>query len=58
VIGSVRYFNPASAGPRRFNYPVSAGILEKRRREWTVVHVALDERSVGALGQFMNQMSR
>jgi hypothetical protein len=58
VLGGVRYFNPASAGPRRFSYPVSAGILEKRRREWTVMHVALDDRSVAALQHHMNQLSR
>ncbi|HSP13747.1 MAG TPA: metallophosphoesterase family protein, partial [Thermoanaerobaculia bacterium] len=28
VIGGVRFFNPASAGPRRFDYPVSVGIVE------------------------------
>jgi uncharacterized protein len=54
VVGGVRFFNPASAGPRRFDYPVSVGIIEGER----VVHVALDERSVAALTRRMNQLSR
>jgi hypothetical protein len=54
VIGSVRYFNPASAGPRRFDYPVSVGIIEDGR----AVHVALDDRSQEALRTRMNQLSR
>lgn len=58
VVGGVTYFNPASAGPRRFNYPVAVGLLETRGPEWKAMHVALDERSVGALDTFMNQMSR
>jgi putative phosphoesterase len=58
VVGGVRYFNPASSGPRRFNYPVSVGLLEKKNGSWNAIHVALDERSVDALGTFMNQMSR
>jgi putative phosphoesterase len=57
-VSGVWYFNPASAGPRRFNYPVSVGILEKRDGSWMAEHVALDERSVDALEKFMNQMSR
>ena len=28
VLSGVRFFNPASAGPRRFDYPVSVGMLE------------------------------
>lgn len=55
-VGSTLYFNPASAGPRRFDYPVSVGLLEKRGREWKAMHVALDERSVEALSRRMNQM--
>lgn len=55
-LGGVTYFNPASAGPRRFDYPVSVGYLETRGKEWTVAHVALDDRSVDALKQRMNQM--
>ena len=56
VVGGVRYFNPASAGPRRFDLPVSVGILEKERGEWKAFHVALDERSVEALRKRMNQL--
>lgn len=54
VVGGVRFFNPASAGPRRFDYPTSVGIVDGNR----VVHVALDERSVAALTKRMNQLSR
>lgn len=57
VIDGVRYFNPASAGPRRFDYPVSVGLFEKKGREWKAMHVALDERSIEALKKRMNQMS-
>lgn len=52
VLEGTRYFNPASAGPRRFDYPVSLGILEDDH----AVHVALDGRSVDALKTRMNQM--
>jgi uncharacterized protein len=58
IVNGVRYFNPASSGPRRFSYPVSVGLFEKRGREWAAMHVALDERSVGALNQWMNQLSK
>lgn len=58
VVGGVTYFNPASSGPRRFNYPVSIGMIEKRGDEWKAMHVALDERSVDALEKYMNQMSK
>lgn len=57
-IGEVLYFNPASAGPRRFDYPTSVGFLEKRGRDWRAVHAALDDRSVEALKRRMNQLSR
>jgi putative phosphoesterase len=57
-VGGVWYFNPASAGPRRFDYPVSVGIIEKRLEGWRGQHVALDERSVGALKTRMNQLSQ
>lgn len=57
VIGGVTYFNPASAGPRRFDLPVAAGIIEKKGKEWSAYHVALDERSVEALKKRMNQLS-
>jgi putative phosphoesterase len=53
VIYGVRYFNPASAGPRRFDYPVSLGIIDGGR----AMHVALDERSKEALIKRMNQLS-
>ena len=53
IIDGIHYFNPASAGPRRFDYPISVGILEDGR----ATHVALDERSVGALAKRMNQLS-
>jgi putative phosphoesterase len=53
IIDGVRYFNPASAGPRRFDYPVSVGIIEDGR----ATHVALDERSKAALVKRMNQLS-
>jgi len=54
VIDGVRFFNPGSAGPRRFDYPVSVGLIENGRAE----HVALDERSKQALAKRMNQLSR
>ena len=58
TVGGVVYFNPASAGPRRFDLPVSLGMIEKNGRTWRAFHVALDERSVTALKQRMNQLSR
>ena len=57
IIDGIRYFNPASAGPRRFDYPVSVGLFEKKGREWSAMHIALDGRSVGALEKRMNQLS-
>jgi putative phosphoesterase len=57
-VDRVWYFNPASAGPRRFDLPVSVGIFEKTGTDWRGYHVALDERSVGALKTRMNQLSR
>lgn len=57
IVDGIRYFNPASAGPRRFDYPVSVGLFEKKGRDWSAIHVALDERSVDALKKRMNQMS-
>ena len=54
MIDGVRFFNPASAGPRRFDYPVAVGIIDERGAR----HVALDERSVAALERRMNQLSR
>lgn len=58
VVDGVRYFNPASSGPRRFDYPTSAGLIEKRRDTWEATHVALDDRSIGALAKWMNQLSK
>jgi putative phosphoesterase len=53
VIDGVRWFNPASAGPRRFDYPVAVGIIDSGGAR----HVPLDERSVAALARRMNQLS-
>lgn len=58
TIDGVVYFNPASAGPRRFDLPVSVGMIEKRGKAWHAYHVALDERSVEALKKRMNQLSK
>jgi len=44
-VNGVWYFNPASAGPRRFHLPVSVGVIEKRGRAWSAQHVALIEPS-------------
>ena len=54
MIDGVRWFNPASAGPRRFDYPVAIGIIDGAR----AYHVALDERSRAALQRRMNQLSK
>jgi len=56
-VGGVWYFNPASAGPRRFDYPVSVGIFEKTGATWRARHVPLDARSERALAAHMNQLS-
>ncbi|HEY2031914.1 MAG TPA: metallophosphoesterase family protein [Myxococcales bacterium] len=56
-IGPVHYFNPASAGPRRFDYPVSVGIIDIVRGRATARHVPLDARSTVALKKHMNQLS-
>jgi putative phosphoesterase len=53
IIDGIRYFNPASAGPRRFDYPVAVGMIDSGQ----VYHIALDERSVAALEKRMNQLS-
>lgn len=53
MIDGVRWFNPASAGPRRFDYPVAVGIIDGRGAR----HVALDARSAAALERRMNQLS-
>ena len=44
-VGGVWYFNPASAGPRRFHLPVLVGLIEKRGRGWRARHVSLTEPS-------------
>ena len=59
VLSGVRFFNPASAGPRRFDYPVSVGMLEVRGgRVVSSRFVALDARSEAALQRHMNQLTR
>lgn len=52
------FFNPASAGRRRFDYPRAIGIFEKKRGAWTARHIPLDARSEVALGKYMNALSR
>lgn len=59
--GAVWYFNPASAGPRRFDYPTSVGFFESDATgAWRAWHAGLDPRSVQVLaaGKHMNQLSR
>ncbi|HYR18971.1 MAG TPA: metallophosphoesterase family protein [Myxococcales bacterium] len=59
VLSGVRFFNPASAGPRRFDYPVSVGMLEVRGgRVVRSELVPLDARSEVALQRHMNQLTR
>jgi hypothetical protein len=55
-IDDVLFFNPASAGPRRFDLPKAVGMLEQVDGEWRATHIALDDRSVAALQRRMNQM--
>ena len=57
-VEGVLYFNPASAGPRRFDYPVSVGLLEQVGGEWRARHVPLDARSGPALERHMNRLSQ
>ena len=58
VLSGVRFFNPASAGPRRFDYPVSVGMLElSGGRVLRSRFIPLDARSEGALERHMNQLS-
>lgn len=59
-LGGLWFFNPASAGPRRFDYPCSVGLLEIADGRWTGRHVGLDDRSVAVLaaGKHLNQLSR
>lgn len=37
----VWWFNPGSAGPRRFSLPVCVGLIERSRAGWTARHVSL-----------------
>jgi putative phosphoesterase len=59
-VGGVWFFNPASAGPRRFDYPVSVGLFEEHGGVWTARHVGLDPESERTLAQglYLNQLSR
>lgn len=57
-IGEVWYFNPASAGPRRFDLPLSVGLLDDASGSWQARHIPLDLRSAGALAKEMNRLSR
>lgn len=57
IVDGVRYFNPASSGPRRFDYPTSVGLFEYRDGAWSARHVALDERSEASLKTRMNQLA-
>src|SRR5690606_6243482 len=56
-IGDTWFFNPAGAGPRRFDYPVAVGIFEQERGKWHARHVGLDNRSTKVLasGLHMNR---
>ena len=58
LVGGVRFLNPASAGPRRFDYPTSVALIEEQRGSWNAWHVPLDDRSIAALRARMNQLSR
>lgn len=40
-IEGVWWFNPGSAGPRRFSLPVCVGILEQARGQWSARHLRL-----------------
>jgi hypothetical protein len=59
-LDGVWFFNPASAGPRRFDYPCSVGILEEKGGIWSARHIGLDARSEAVLasGEHLNQLSR
>ena len=39
--GGIWWFNPGSAGPRRFSLPVCVGLFERVRGEWRARHVPL-----------------
>jgi putative phosphoesterase len=59
LVDGVWFFNPGSAGPRRFDHPRCVGILEEHGGRWRGRHVALDARSETALadGRFLNRLS-
>ena len=58
TIDGVRYLNPASAGPRRFNLPVSVAVLEVASgKVRSARFVGLDQRSEAALEKRVNQLS-
>jgi uncharacterized protein len=58
TIDGVRYLNPASAGPRRFDLPVSVALVDvSRSKVRDVRFVPLDTRSEAALDRRMNQLS-
>lgn len=59
-VEGVWFFNPASAGPRRFDYPCAVGFLEQVPGGWKGRHLGLDERSARVLaeGRHLNQLSR
>jgi putative phosphoesterase len=56
-VNGVHFFNPASAGPRRFDYPISVGIIDIQNGKAKSRHVPLDARSKAALKAHMNQLS-
>ncbi|MGH9456974.1 MAG: metallophosphoesterase family protein [Thermoanaerobaculia bacterium] len=58
IVGGTLFFNPASAGPRRFDYPRSVGIIEIASRRARGRHVPLDAPSGAALDRYMNALSR
>lgn len=39
--GNAWWFNPGSAGPRRFSLPVCVGLIERARGKWSARHVSL-----------------
>ena len=39
--GGIWWFNPGSAGPRRFSLPVCVGLFERLQGKWQARHVAL-----------------
>jgi uncharacterized protein len=57
IVDGVLFFNPASAGPRRFDYPRAVGIIEIDRGRPQGRHIPLDERSAAALEVYMNALS-